>query len=72
MARQPDQKQTVQYSFAIQTKDSVDISIGGSADYTWNSFWRAAYEKAAGGIQRQANMLLARKGRPTCCLHAAM
>jgi len=38
MARQPDQKQVVQYSFAVQTKDSLDISIGGTADYTWNSF----------------------------------
>jgi hypothetical protein len=60
MAKPTDQNPAVQYSYAIRTKDTLDITLGGVADYTWNSFWRAAYEKATAGLQRQGDLLVAR------------
>jgi hypothetical protein len=60
MAKPADQNPLIQYSYAIQAKDTLDVSLGSIADFTWNSFYRAIYEKSAAGIQRQANMLLAR------------
>ncbi|MDZ5648159.1 hypothetical protein [Nitrospirillum sp. BR 11828] len=50
----------VKYSYAIQAKTSLDITIGGAVDYTWNSFRRLSYERIGAAIQRQANALLDR------------
>jgi hypothetical protein len=47
----------VRYSWAIRAKETLDVSIGGIADYTWDSYWRAAYQKAAAVIEQQARQL---------------
>jgi hypothetical protein len=48
------------YSYAVAVKDWVQFPLSAVAPATWDSFWRAAYQKANAGIQRQANMLLKR------------
>lgn len=48
------------YSYAVAVNDWVQFPMSAAAPATWDSFWRAAYQKANEGIQRQANMLLKR------------
>ena len=53
-----DQTEKFRYSYAVQIKDSMDVAFGGAFDFTWNGFWRLAYDKANQGIQKQANQLV--------------
>jgi hypothetical protein len=48
---------TAQYSYAVRTKKVVDIPFPMAVDYTYNSFWRDAYNRAAEGIADQARAL---------------
>ncbi len=56
----PNTQQTALYSYAIRVKKIVDLAFPMAADYSYNSFWRDAYNKAAEGIAEQARELLAR------------
>jgi hypothetical protein len=48
----------VRYSPAIQAKASVDILLGGAVDFTWNSYCRAAYQRAAEALEAQIQQLV--------------
>jgi hypothetical protein len=58
MADSRDSTTEVRYSYAIRGKEALDISVGGVVNYTWDAYWRAAYEKAASAIEQQAQELL--------------
>jgi hypothetical protein len=51
---------TVRYSQAVRVKRVVDLPFPMAVDYTYNAFWRDAYNKAAEGIAEQARALLER------------
>jgi hypothetical protein len=40
-------KEQAYYSYAIASKEVVDVSMPLGANFAWDAFWRAAYDRAA-------------------------
>jgi hypothetical protein len=57
MADGADSTSEVRYSWAVRAKGALDVPLGGIANYTWDAYWRAAYQKAAAAIEQQAQEL---------------
>lgn len=53
-----DAQRQVLVSSAVQTTVNVSFSIG--PNLTWDGYWRLVYDRVTEGVQRQANVLLAR------------
>lgn len=54
----PDEK--VYYSYVTQAKEATQVAFPLAATSTWDSFWRAAYQRATVALQRQADLLIRR------------
>jgi hypothetical protein len=50
----------VNYSYAVRTKEYLQLPFPLGATWTWDSFWRGRYLRANAAIERQAQVLLDR------------